>query len=126
MSAHDPFYNLNRWKLARAAAKQRDGYSCTHCGRTGVPLDVDHIIGWRRRPDLAFELDNLRTLCRRCHNQRTHGKPKRRNSRRAEAMLLEAKPKRCCSRPSRCDAARGQAEVMLLEAKPKRRNSRRW
>jgi 5-methylcytosine-specific restriction enzyme A len=99
MSAHDAFYNLNRWKLIREQAKQRDDYHCTHCGHTGVPLDVDHIIGWRQRPDLAFKLDNLRTLCRRCHNQRTHGKPKRRNSKRAEA---------------------------LLDAKPKRRNSRRW
>jgi 5-methylcytosine-specific restriction endonuclease McrA len=101
MSAHDAFYNLNRWKLVREQAKQRDGYQCTHCGRTGVPLDVDHILGWRQRPDLAFELDNLRSLCRRCHNQRTHSKPKpkRRNSTRAEA---------------------------ILEAEPKRRNSRRW
>jgi 5-methylcytosine-specific restriction protein A len=97
LMAHDAFYNLNAWKRARAATKQRDGYACTHCGRTGIPLDVDHILGWRHRPDLAFELDNLRTLCRRCHNQRTHGKPKRRNSRRAEATL-EAKPKRRNSR----------------------------
>ena len=81
MTAHDAFYNLNAWKLARAAAKRRDGYRCTVCGRIGVLLDVDHILGWRQRPDLAFELDNLRTVCRRCHNRRTHGKPKRRNSR---------------------------------------------
>jgi 5-methylcytosine-specific restriction protein A len=101
MSAHDPFYNLNAWKRARTKAKQRDGYQCTVCGAVDVPLDVDHILGWRQRPDLAFELDNLRTLCRRCHNRRTHGKPKRRRSKRAEALQLD-------------------------EAKPKRRNTRRW
>lgn len=80
---HDAFYDLAAWRLARTKAKARDGHACTVCGRAGVLLDVDHILGWRQRPDLAFELDNLRTLCRRCHNRRTHGKrPKRRNTRR--------------------------------------------
>jgi 5-methylcytosine-specific restriction enzyme A len=80
----DPFYSSTAWKKARAAAKRRDGYRCTRCEAAGVRLDVDHLIHWKRRPDLAFELNNLRTLCRRCHNRRTHGKPrpKRRQSRR--------------------------------------------
>jgi 5-methylcytosine-specific restriction endonuclease McrA len=85
--SHDPFYNLHRWKVVRVLAKRRDGYRCTICGRTAILLDVDHIIGWRQRPDLAFELDNLRTVCRRCHNQRTHGKPKQ----SARAAALKAK-----------------------------------
>jgi 5-methylcytosine-specific restriction protein A len=66
----DPFYNSTAWKKTRTAAKKRDGYQCTQCGASGVPLDVDHIVSWRQRPDLALELSNLRTVCRRCHNRK--------------------------------------------------------
>jgi 5-methylcytosine-specific restriction endonuclease McrA len=80
----DPFYNLARWKRVRVEAKRRDGYQCTVCGATGVRLDVDHIIPWKQRADLAFELVNLRTICRRCHNRKRSRpkKSKRRNSRK--------------------------------------------
>jgi 5-methylcytosine-specific restriction protein A len=75
-----------RWAAARTAALTRDGYACTVCRRTrahGTILDVDHVIEWAKRPDLAFDLSNLRTLCRRHHNQKTHGRQRRRrNSRR--------------------------------------------
>lgn len=74
-----------RWQAARTAALARDGHACTQCHRTrgrGVILDVDHIIEWTRRPDLAFDLANLRTLCRLHHNRKTHGKPKQRRNTR--------------------------------------------
>ncbi len=82
-AATDPFYNSTAWKRIRDVAKRRDGYRCTVCGRTGVRLDVDHIEPWTRRPDLALDLANLATICRRCHNRKTHGKPKRRRNSRA-------------------------------------------
>jgi 5-methylcytosine-specific restriction enzyme A len=77
-------YNSYRWQQLRVVAKARDGYRCVACGRGGCRLDVDHVEPVNQRPDLAFVLENLRTLCRKCHNRRTHGKPrpKRRNSRR--------------------------------------------
>ena len=72
-----------RWTTVRAAVLLRDGHACTMQGtRHSRILDVDHIIEWTKRPDLAFDLANLRTLCRLHHNRKTHGKPKRRNSRR--------------------------------------------
>lgn len=70
-----------RWTPTRLAALNRDGWACTVCGRgshNGTILDVDHVLPWRERPDLAFDLTNLRTLCRLHHNRKTHGKPKRR------------------------------------------------
>ena len=80
--ATHPFYSSTRWKKVRELAKIRDGYRCIVCGATGR-LDVDHIEPWQRRPDLAFELSNLRTLCRLHHNRkRSRRQPKRRNSRR--------------------------------------------
>jgi 5-methylcytosine-specific restriction protein A len=68
-----PLYSTYRWQRLRAIAKRRDGYCCTACGRSGK-LDVDHIEPINQRPDLAFALENLRTLCRPCHNRRTFGK----------------------------------------------------
>lgn len=38
-------------------------------GRKGLTAaHVDHVIPLRLRPDLAFDLGNLRTVCARCHN----------------------------------------------------------
>jgi 5-methylcytosine-specific restriction protein A len=81
--SHDAFYNLSQWKRLRDQIKRRDGYQCVQCGATGVPLDCDHIVAKDKRPDLAFVPENLRTVCRRCHNRKpTRRQPKRRNSRR--------------------------------------------
>jgi 5-methylcytosine-specific restriction enzyme A len=76
-------YNTYRWQQLRAVAKARDGYRCVACGHSGCRLDVDHIEPVTKRPDLAYVLENLRTLCRKCHNRRTHG---RKTSRRAQQL----------------------------------------
>ena len=68
------------WKRARQAAKERDNYTCRDCGVQHPPksrkLDVHHIVPYRRFkiPENANRLDNLLTLCRPCHNGRTHKK----------------------------------------------------
>ena len=36
-------------------------------------LDVDHVLEIEEFPELALELENLRTLCIRCHNEK-HGR----------------------------------------------------
>ncbi|MDX1662863.1 MAG: DEAD/DEAH box helicase [Candidatus Promineifilaceae bacterium] len=67
------------WPQRRRQALARDGYRCQRCGATdsgGRPLHVHHLrpfrdFGYRRghnRHDLeANRLDNLVTLCSRCH-----------------------------------------------------------
>ena len=70
-----------RWTTITKLVKARDGYCCVVCSRAARILDVDHIVEWTKRPDLAFEPTNLRTLCRLHHNRKTHGR-RRRNSRR--------------------------------------------
>ena len=75
-----------RWTTITKLVKARDQYRCVVCHRGPehrvIILDVDHIIEWTKRPDLAFEPTNLRTLCRTCHNRKTHGRKPRRNTRR--------------------------------------------
>lgn len=71
---HDRIKNDPRWKQARRDCLARDGYACTECAGT-ERLEVDHIIPLAEvidtTPDLAFDLENLRTLCRDCHELRT-------------------------------------------------------
>ena len=66
----DGFYNSKNWYKARAMVLYRDNYRCCFCGCNvkGKGLSrVDHI---KRRvdfPELSLDLDNLQTLCTRCH-----------------------------------------------------------
>ena len=54
------------------AVFQRDNYTCRYCGKTGIPLTVDHIILWELGgPTLEA---NLLTACRNCNGKR-HSKP---------------------------------------------------
>ncbi len=59
-------YGTERWKRVRFLAKKRDGFKCAECGAAGQ-LEVHHEKPVRYAPDLAFELSNLKTLCKACH-----------------------------------------------------------
>jgi len=72
-----------RWPAVRLAALRRDGWRCVQCGQRGR-VEVDHIAPVRERPDLAFDVANLQTLCRSCHTRKT----------RAEVGVGEPDPER--------------------------------
>lgn len=59
-----------RWKALRMRALDRDGWQCVECGARHR-LEIDHVEPVRTRPDLAYALDNLQTLCGRCHASKT-------------------------------------------------------
>ncbi len=63
-------YRSPRWKAVRLQAKRRDGWKCVKCSAAGK-LEVDHIQPIRTRPDLAYELDTLQSLCPSCHTKKT-------------------------------------------------------
>jgi len=65
-------YRDRRWPALRTAAKRRDGWACVSCGSRNR-LEVDHVRAVRDRPDLAFEITNLQTLCAGCHTRKTRG-----------------------------------------------------
>lgn len=74
----DRFYLEQKWKRVRLEALRRDRYICQLCGakclgkKRGKPSpEVDHIQPVKDRPDLAYELSNLRTLCKSCHSRHT-------------------------------------------------------
>ena len=62
----------------RKAVFERDDYICQVCKVRGGDLNADHIKPFAKHPDLRFELDNGRTLCRACHMETpTWGRPKK-------------------------------------------------
>jgi hypothetical protein len=61
-------YSGARWRSARAAAISRDDCRCQSCGRSDA-LHVHHVEPIREfdNPIDAHYLDNLVTLCKKCH-----------------------------------------------------------
>lgn len=47
---------------------ERDGYKCTECGVGGY-LQVHHIKELAKYPELAYDVDNGKTVCIPCHNK---------------------------------------------------------
>lgn len=63
----------NQWGQLRQKVMKRDGYRCRECGFVGR-FEVDHII-----PTFdggTNDLDNLQTLCRSCHIDKTKAERK--------------------------------------------------
>ena len=71
------FYNSSEWRTIRRQVLKRDHYECVWCREEGKVttenLEVDHIKELEFYPEFALDLDNLRTLCKECHNKR-HGR----------------------------------------------------
>ncbi len=74
MKRADSFYYSKAWRSLRAAVLRRDNFRCVVC-RCDVSAPkaarVDHIKTRRERPDLALDIDNLRTLCA-AHDNQSH------------------------------------------------------
>ena len=73
------FYNSDEWRELRERVLERDHYECVMCKAEGrvtdeadSVLEVDHINELEYYPEQALDIDNLRTLCKDCHNQRHH------------------------------------------------------
>lgn len=82
--ARHSFYCSGDWNRVRRLAMDRDNNECIWCKAAGkvttstrATLEVDHIKELNKHPELALELNNLRTLCHDCHNKR-HNRSKNR------------------------------------------------
>lgn len=89
------FYGSSEWREKRAEIIARDNHECQWCkeaGRVTVSdetiLEVDHIKELSEHPELAFDNDNLRTLCKDCHNKR-HGRMNYRGQNTREARWID-------------------------------------
>jgi 5-methylcytosine-specific restriction protein A len=67
-----PWYNLRSAKLARDPLCE----PCLKEGRTTLATQVHHVKDRKTHPELAFDQDNLESVCVSCHNtKRRNGKP---------------------------------------------------
>lgn len=89
----DPFYHSKEWKRIRMDALMRDGGMCQDCMekfRAGIirkprrATMVHHIIPRKERPDLELVMDNLRSLCAKCHEEH-HPERREKAKRKTEA-----------------------------------------
>lgn len=55
-----------KYKEWKKSILERDGHKCVKCGNE-KHLHCDHIIPWKEKPELCFELSNGQTLCAGCH-----------------------------------------------------------
>ena len=70
MARYSFIYHRSAWTAARKAVLRRDGYRCRACGKAGV-LEVDHIVPLRIDSSKPYNLENLQSLCRPCHFEKT-------------------------------------------------------
>jgi 5-methylcytosine-specific restriction endonuclease McrA len=54
--------------LTRKNILRRDGYKCAYCGRSDIPLTVDHVFPKARGGEDSWE--NLITACTICNNKK--------------------------------------------------------
>ena len=61
-----------KWQRIRSMVLKRDGYMCRECRRYGkrVPAEhVHHVAHAEDDPTRIYDLDNLISLCAKCHNK---------------------------------------------------------
>lgn len=64
------FYRTTTWARLRQRALDRDHYVCQYCGQPNSKT-ADHIIPIEYDKQLKDHLDNLATICRKCHRLKT-------------------------------------------------------
>ena len=90
----DPVYAKRVWGRLRKLALQSDLYECQECRKSGKRVQariVHHIVPVSERPDLAYELDNLESVCFKCHEQKHPEKQKKLHASK-RAVYRETEP----------------------------------
>lgn len=78
-SQREKFYHSGAWEKLREQVLDRDGHECCVCRQQGrltgywdSRLIVHHMHVLEYFPKLAYDIDNLITVCIKCHND-IHG-----------------------------------------------------
>lgn len=70
------FYSGREWQLVRERALMRDNGLCQNCLRIGQKITiatmVHHIVPVKKDWSKRLQMDNLVSLCDKCHGQQEH------------------------------------------------------
>ena len=80
------FYKTTAWRHTREQVLTRDYSTCVRCGLEGNI--VDHIVPSEDDWDDRLNVDNLETLCQRCHNLKTRREWVKKNKGRERSMKI--------------------------------------
>lgn len=69
-SSQYQFYRSRQWQELRRQALDRDHYVCKYCGQPNSKT-VDHVVPIEYDQSLMSDIDNLATICRKCHHLKT-------------------------------------------------------
>lgn len=67
----EKLYESIFYKDWRRSVFERDNYTCQECFKRGGFLQAHHIKRWSLFPNLRFDINNGKTLCRECHLRKT-------------------------------------------------------
>jgi len=63
-------HSTAQWTRLAKQQLQREPL-CRYCGEVGILRTAevaDHVVPIRQRPDLAFDMSNIQSLCKFCHD----------------------------------------------------------
>jgi hypothetical protein len=61
------------WQKKRLRIMERDGWACTECHSTKIPLNVHHIKYDKNKEPWEVPDEYLTTLCEECHSMKRRG-----------------------------------------------------
>lgn len=65
---HERIRKSKIYKDWRISVFKRDNFKCQNCGYTGNKLEAHHVKPFALYPELRFDIDNGKTLCKECHD----------------------------------------------------------
>lgn len=81
------FRASREYKSWRSSVFYRDGFKCVLCGCSkGGELEADHIKDFALYPLLRLNIDNGRTLCKKCHRKTDNYGFKKTNSKKRDKV----------------------------------------
>jgi 5-methylcytosine-specific restriction endonuclease McrA len=87
---YNRYLNSRDWQRTRKAVLKRDGYKCRDCGKRGSrrnPLQADHQSYDAYNATGHTPVDDLKTLCKQCHEIKTGRKFRDYSSRRVHQLV---------------------------------------
>lgn len=88
------FYKSREWLECREFVLKRDHYLCQQCLKEDRLTKADmvhHKEELKDSPEKSLDMNNLISLCNRCHNKEHSGKPKQKRKGKRKIKVIKAR-----------------------------------